>query len=85
MSKRQTRPATFDAIEQAEENHILGPGIFRLVGLGGMIEDMSTTENLPACFGVDEIIQGNQQTAICFRTWDHIPQPGPQSGPWELA
>jgi hypothetical protein len=73
MGKRQTRPATFDALEQANENHILGPGIFGLVGFGGMIEDMSTTENLSACFGIDEIIQGDQQTAIGYRTWNHIP------------
>ena len=85
MGKRQACPATFDALEQANENHILCPGIFGLVGLGGMIEDMSTAEDLSACLGIDEIIQGDQQTAIRYRTWNHIPQLRPQPGPWKLV
>ena len=85
MGKGQTRPTTFDTLEQAKENHILGPGIFGLVGLGGMIEDVSTAEDLFACFGIDEIIQGDQQTAIGYRTWNHIPQLGPQFGPWKVV
>jgi hypothetical protein len=85
MGKGQTRPTTFDTLEQANENHILGPGIFGLVGLRGMIEDMSTAEDLSACLGIDEIIQGDQQTAIGYRTWDPIPQLSPQSGPWQFV
>ena len=85
MSKGQTRPATFDALEQANEDHILGPRIFGLIGLGGMIEDISTTKNLSACFGIDEIIQGDQQTAIRFRVRNYAPQSRPQFGPWKLV
>ena len=85
MGKGQTRPATFDALEQANENHILGSGIFGLVCLGGMIEDMSTAEDISACLGIDEIIQCDQQTAIRYRSRNHIPQLRPQSGPWKLV
>jgi len=50
VGKRQTRLATFDAFKQANQNHILGPGVFGLVGLGSMIEEMSTTEDLFALY-----------------------------------
>jgi len=85
VGKRQTCPAAFDALEQANENHILGPGVFGLVGLCGMIEDVGAAEDLSACLGIDEIIQDAKQTAIRFRVRNHAPQPGPQFGPWELA
>jgi len=64
MGKGQTRPASFDALEQAYKNNILCPGIFGLVGLCRMIEEMSAAEDLSACLGIYEIIQGEQQTVI---------------------
>jgi len=40
MGKRQARPAICDARQQTNENHILRPRVFTLIGLGGMIEDV---------------------------------------------
>ena len=64
MGKRQTRPAIFDALQQTNEHHILRPGVFALVGLGGMIEDVRAAEDPSARLWIDKIIQGHQQTAI---------------------
>lgn len=82
MGKGQTCPASLDTFEQASENYLLDLGIFRLVDLGSMIEDTtSTTENLSARLGIDEAIQGDQQTAIRFRAWNRILQLRSHPGP----
>ena len=60
VGKEQTCPAAFNALEHANNNYILCPRVCALVGLSGMIEEVRTTEDLSACFGVDEIIQCNQ-------------------------
>jgi hypothetical protein len=82
VSKRQTGPTPFDALQQTNANHILRPRVFGLIGLGGMVEDARTAENLLSRLGIDEIIQGEQQTAMRRWTRDPVPQAAPQFLPW---
>ena len=57
VGKGQACPASFNTLQQSNKDHILRPRIFGLVGLSGMIEDVRTTEDVFASFGIDEIIQ----------------------------
>lgn len=77
VGKGETSPTPFDEFQDTGQHHILCLGILGLVCLGGMIKDGRTAEYLFACFGVDEVIQCDEQTSIGQWFWNHTPQGGP--------
>jgi len=85
VGKGQTCPASFDALQETNKDHVLRPGVSGLVGLGGMIEEVRTPKDRSACFGVNEIIRCDQKTPIGQGIGNHAPQRTPQGIPGEFA
>ena len=57
-AQRQTSPAPLYDLQQADGHNVLGPGLFGLVLLGGMVEGLGARENLAPRFWVYEVVQG---------------------------
>ena len=64
--QKQTCPASFNVLKQADRNHILRPRIPALIRFSRMIKDRFTTEDVFPYLGRDEIVQGQQQAPLRF-------------------
>jgi len=84
-AQRQTGPAAFDGLEQAEHDDILCPGISGMIHLGGMIEEKAAAEDPLAGFVVEGVIKGQDQSPIDQRGRNQIPGNRPEAIPGQLG
>ena len=50
-----------------------------------MVEDVGTGEDFLAGFGVDEIVQGDEQSALGQGIWNHLPHAFPEPCPRQFG
>lgn len=82
--QREEGPAFLDDFENTDGDDILGPSVLRLIFLGSVVEEVMAAEDLVTGFGIDEVIEGEDDAVSRMGIWDQLPGRAPEIGPGEF-